>query len=203
MVSVNTTLPGTNGAQSTLKTIAYDAKGNITSRSDVGAYTYGASNASCAAIGGVATAGAHAVSMIASMGVTGGKNANYCYDANGNLLSGDGRTVTWTAYDMVSSVQRGTSLVSFEYGPDRARFRRTDVTAQGTTSTLYVGGKAMEVITRPGGKVETKTYIGDFAVVTTANAVTTTSYMHTFDGTLLRRAKSAPDRNVRGPPRLG
>ena len=50
--------------------------------------------------------------------------------------------MTWTAYDMVGSVLRGSNAVSFDYGPDRSRFRRTDVAGSGTTTTLYVGGKA-------------------------------------------------------------
>lgn len=36
----------------------------------------------------------------------------------------------------------------------------------------------MEVITRPGGGVETKHMIGDFAVVTTTSAAVTTQYLH-------------------------
>jgi uncharacterized protein RhaS with RHS repeats len=49
----------------------------------------------------------------------------------------------------------------------------------GTTTTTYVGGGAMEVIQRPGGSVvETKHYIGDFAVVTTSAAATATHYLH-------------------------
>lgn len=62
--------------------------------------------------------------------------------------------------------------MSFEYGPDRARFRRTDITSAGTTTTVYAAGKAFEEITRPGtGNVERKHYIGDFAVVTTTDDV--------------------------------
>ena len=155
-------------------TVGYDAKGNITSRSDVGSYTYGASNSTCGSVPGASLmAGAHAVTSIA-----GAKNATYCYDHNGNLVAGDGRTVTWTAYDMVASVSRGAASVSFDYGPDRARFRRTDVTSQGTTTTTYVGGKAMEEIAHPNGSIERKHTIGDFAVVTTTASSSATTYLH-------------------------
>jgi hypothetical protein len=166
LVQVTTATPsGAGGALSNKTvTIGYDANGNITQRSDVGAYAYGGSSAACAALPfGRAQAGLHAVSAIA-----GTKTASYCYDANGNTLVGDGRTIGWTAFDMAASITRGTKTAQFTYGPDRARIKRVDMTPQGTTSTLYVGGKAMEIITRPGGGRETKTYIGDFAVVTTA-----------------------------------
>jgi hypothetical protein len=116
--------------------------------------------------------GPHAISA-----VSGTKNAGYCYDdwsssrsaasrdARGNLLAGDGRSVTWSAFDMVTSVSRAGSTAAFDYGPDRQRFRRIDATPQGqVTTTLYVGGKAMEVVFRPGGVIETKVYIGDILV---------------------------------------
>ncbi|MEZ5842554.1 MAG: RHS repeat-associated core domain-containing protein [Hyphomicrobiaceae bacterium] len=79
---------------------------------------------------------------------------------------------------MATSISRGTNTSLFEYGPDRARYKRTDIATSGTTTTLYVGGKAMERITRPGGAVEVKHYIGDVAVVTTAGAATATRYLH-------------------------
>ncbi len=74
----------------------------------------------------------------------------------------------------------------FAYGPDRARFKREDISATdsagGTTTTHYVGGKAFERITAPGGAQTDKHYIGGFAVVTHAgvgdSAVATTQYLH-------------------------
>ncbi len=174
-------IPG-GAPQTGVVTTGYDAKGNITNRSDVGAYSYGGGSAACSALAGARPlAGLHAVSGIASA-FAGGKNAAYCYDQNGNLLAGDGRTVTWTAYDMVASVTRGARAVSFDYGPDRSRFKRVDITPAGITTTVYAGGGATEVITRPGGGSEMKTYIGDFAVVTTpttpAGAASVTQYLH-------------------------
>jgi hypothetical protein len=57
--------------------------------------------------------------------------------SDGNMLIGDGRTVDWTAADIVASVSRGTKTVQFSYGPDRQRFQRVDTTPQGVTATLY------------------------------------------------------------------
>ncbi len=131
--------------------------------------------------------GPHTVTGIA-LASTGpaGKNATYCYDANGNMTSGDGRTISYTAFDKPAEISRGTTSVRFAYGPDRARFKREDTSATGSacaiTTTHYVGGKAFERITAPGGAQTDKHYIGDFAVVTHTGvgetAVVTTDYLH-------------------------
>jgi uncharacterized protein RhaS with RHS repeats len=55
------------------KTVAYDATGNITSRSDLGSYSYDPSHV-------------HVVT-----GITGSFNAAYVYDADGNMTLGGGR----------------------------------------------------------------------------------------------------------------
>ena len=183
VVSINTTAKATSGATSnTINTVTYGPSGNILSRSDVGAYSYAATASGCAGLTGVRASapGLHALSAVSGI-----KNAGYCYDDNGNMIAGDGRSVTWSAYDMVTAISRGSAAVGFDYGPDRQRFRRVDVDAQGkATTTLYVGGKAMEMITRPGGVVETKVYLGDFAVLssTTGPSAPVTSarleYLH-------------------------
>jgi hypothetical protein len=67
-------------------------------------------------------------------GTTGTKSATYCYDANGNMTSGDGRTTTWSAFNMPTSIVKGTSTVAFQYGPDRGRFKRVDTTSGGQTT---------------------------------------------------------------------
>lgn len=145
--------------QSTTNTVTttYDTLGNITYKSDVGTYTYGQAHVACPS----GHAGPHAVTTIA-----GTKNATYCYDENGNMVSGDGRSVTYSAFDKPTYIVKGASAVAITYGPDRARFRRVDTSASGTTTTHYVGGKVFEEIWRPDGTVEKKAYIGDFAVVT-------------------------------------
>ena len=147
-------------------TIAYDILGNITNKSDVGTYTYGQAHVACTS----GHAGPHAVTT-----VVGTKNATYCYDANGNMTSGDGRTVTYSAFDKPTHIVKGTNTTTISYGPDRARFKRVDVATGGTTVTIYVGGKAFEKISRPGGNIERKHYIGGFAVVTEIDDGTTTT----------------------------
>ncbi|MGE0213550.1 MAG: hypothetical protein AB7S41_17820 [Parvibaculaceae bacterium] len=38
-----------------------------------------------------------------------GKNATYCYDQNGNMLSGDGRAIAYSPFDMPVSIARPSS----------------------------------------------------------------------------------------------
>ncbi len=99
------------------------------------------------------------------------------------MTSGDGRSVTYTAFDKPAQINRGTTYVRFAYGPDRARFRREDYTPiKGITTTHYVGGKAFERIITAAGAQTDKHYIGGFAVITHAGvgetAVVTTDYLH-------------------------
>jgi hypothetical protein len=58
------------------ETYTYDTIGNLTSKSGVGAYTYGPTNS-----------GPHQARTVGG--------ATSSYDANGNLTSGGGRTFTW------------------------------------------------------------------------------------------------------------
>ena len=138
-------------------TVAYDALGNITSKSDTGAYTYGANAGACTVN---PFAGPHAVSAVA-----GTKSASYCYDGNGNMTVGDGRAVTWSAFNMPTLMQKDLRQIEIAYGPDRARFRRIDRNETGTTTTTYIAGGTHEVIAT-GTTVKAKTYIAGIAVVT-------------------------------------
>ena len=111
--------------------------------------------------------------------MAGAKNANYCYDNNGNLTQGDSRTVAWTAFNMPSLIQQNARQVAIAYGPDRARFKRVDLNETGASTTYYVAGGSHEVV-ESGTTVTHKTYIGGAAVVietTSAPASTETVYL--------------------------
>ena len=111
----------------------------------MGSYSYGAGNA-----------GPHAVTS------AGGQT--YAYDANGNNISGDGRTISYTSFDKPSQIIKGSHKVEFEYGPDRSRYRRIDTnTGNGrVTDTLYIG--SVEKITNPDGSKEWKRTIGNIVI---------------------------------------
>lgn len=114
-----------------INTYAYDSLGNITSKSDVGAYTYGQNNA-----------GPHAVTQTSGL-----NNASYTYDANGNQLAGDGRTITWSSYNKPTLINKGSSSSAFEYGPDRARYKQTLNTSSGVSTTTYIGSLYEKIVT--------------------------------------------------------
>ena len=134
----------------TAQTVSYDALGNITNKSDVGNYSYGTRP--------------HAVTQAGS--------DTYTYDANGNQLTGAGRTLTYTAFNKVASVTKGNHKVTFAYGPERARHKRTDKDDKGTmvstddavTTTLYVGN--VEKVIAPDGTYQyRRTLAGGVALI--------------------------------------
>lgn len=166
----STVIQAGTGGWTNIVNVAYDANGlgNILSKSDVGAYTYGETRPGCGGIAG----GKHAVTSI-----SGAKTASYCYDENGNMVSGDNRTIAYAPYDLPVSITRGFATVTFAYGPERERYKRVDTTSSGTTTTFYAAGNASERITRPDGTVEDKLYIGGFAVLTKIGTTTTINYL--------------------------
>uniref|UniRef100_UPI0005707ECE RHS repeat-associated core domain-containing protein n=1 Tax=Zooshikella ganghwensis TaxID=202772 RepID=UPI0005707ECE len=150
--------------------VQYDALGNITHKSDVGDYQYADK---C----GSQQAGPHALTK-----TTGSQNATYCYDANGNMTSGNGRTVRYTAFDKPDQIIRGDYQIDLVYGPDQKRVRRIDQGPTGTSTTYYQSG-IYEKVVSDTGKIQHKHYIGDVAIITkTENAGTEegtkTNYFH-------------------------
>ncbi|NYZ69752.1 VCBS repeat-containing protein, partial [Endozoicomonas sp. SM1973] len=146
--------------------VSYDELGNITFKSDVGNYSYGGSCDS-----GV-NAGPHAVTQTAGV-----QNAHYCYDLNGNMVSGNGRTITYTAFDKPSLITKGNLSTAIDYDTNRSRIRRIDNTSNGNTTTYYMGGIYEKVVAN-NSKVEHKHYIGSFAIVTQAEGKDKTNYLH-------------------------
>ena len=150
----------------TAVTVTYDALGNIKKKSDVGGYIYG-----------IGSAGPHAVSF------AGGDN--FTYDANGNVVreSRDGtfaRSLSYTPFNKVKSIEKGSHKVTFAYGPERARYKRVDTDNNGTkmdtsddttTTTLYVG--SVEKVTRSDSLYAYKRYIaGGVALITEQHETT-------------------------------
>lgn len=166
------------GVSGSTVTVAYDSKGNITSKSDVGSYTYSGY-------------GPHAVSQA-------GVNS-YSYDAVGNMLTGNSRYFGWTSFNQMRWVLNGAGQSSeffFGAGHERVKqIRRTGSAANGgvvtgtvTDTTIYVGSLYEKVTTAATNTVEHKHYImaptGRIAVVTqsTVNGTiqaNTTRYFHT------------------------
>ncbi|MFD2263438.1 RHS repeat domain-containing protein [Lacibacterium aquatile] len=105
-----------NAGGSKTVSLVYDGHGNIISKSDVGAYTYGVA-------GG--TIRPHAVASIEKAAGT----ELFQYDANGNMTLSAGldvpRSVDWTSFDMPLSMTRGLSRIDYTY--DDAQGRLTQI----------------------------------------------------------------------------
>ena len=139
------------------QTETYDALGNIKSKTGVGRYSYG-----------IGSAGPHAVSFAG--------NATFTYDGGGNLTRENRagtttRSLEYTPFNKVSRIVKGTHTVRFAYGPERARFKRTDTSGSNTTTTLYVG--SVEKVTRSGSLYEYKRYLAGGAALVTEKHETT------------------------------
>ena len=149
------------------KSYRYDAVGNMVNKSDVGAadYVYGAGNA-----------GPHAVTS------AGGNT--YAYDASGNMVSGAGRTLTWTSFQKPQTMAKGSTTSTFEYGPERKRMRQVKVKGSVTETVTYVGG-LYEQVKKTGSATEHVHYVfaggARIAVETASEAVGSSAklrYLH-------------------------
>jgi RHS repeat-associated protein len=117
-------LQATNTGNAALsQAYSYDTVGNMLSQTGVGAYTYPA--AAAARPHGALTVGGQA----------------YSYDANGNLKTGQGRAYVWDGENRPARITTASADVSFVYGPDSARLKKTraaTATAAAQT-TVYLG----------------------------------------------------------------
>ncbi|NTW01343.1 MAG: hypothetical protein HGA19_08520 [Oscillochloris sp.] len=124
-----------NGALRLTQTYGYNTVGNLTSKEGA-SFSYGTQSSSCAA---GALSNPHAL--------VSGAGSSYCYDANGNMLSGGGRTYTWNAQNLPTSVTSGSVTESYSYNADDVRMKVTN----GSTATIFVEGLYEEVI---GGAIK-------------------------------------------------
>jgi len=144
----------------------YDEIGNITFKTGVGAYSYGAKP--------------HAVNKI-----TGNYNTALQYDANGNQTRGIGnRTATYTSWNMPAKMVYGVNTVSFDYDSNHERFRQID--SSGTTLFLNprqdLGGHFEQISNASGKRYRHTVYAAGKAiaeVVTDNKGYKQTNYFHT------------------------
>jgi RHS repeat-associated protein len=125
-----------------VKNFTYDAVGRLTSKSDVGTYTYPAPG----------SPRPHAVSSIAGV-IT----ASFSYDANGNMSSGNGLTVSYTSSNKPTSITRGTVTIGFDHDPEQQRYRQTGPSS--TTLYLNGGGVLAERVSGTGGSEQWNHYL--------------------------------------------
>ncbi len=132
----------------------YDDEGNITQKADVTGIDTGSSYQYEQTCNGV-KAGPHAVSSV--------EGHSYCYDRNGNQVSGKGRTLSYAnTFDLPSQIKTNKHTTDFVYGPSHQRIKRVDSnTTTGNSTTYYVGN--VEIISK-GGKVEYRRNLGNAVV---------------------------------------
>jgi RHS repeat-associated protein len=165
-------------------TYVYDNLGNLTQKSDwATGYRYG--NAARSAGG---QAGPHAVWEVTKVG---GAVVPYLYDLNGNLESGDGRTIGYDELDRPVTIVSGGTTSEFKYGPSGARYRQEITGTPGAgfgPKTVYYVDKEYELtVWDPGssasGTMEERTFVGSSVVVLTSQSPTnvktrTVRYQH-------------------------
>jgi RHS repeat-associated protein len=110
-------------------TLSYDAAGDITSKSDVGGYDYSTSQSGCTYY---SYAQPHAV-----------RNAGgtaYCYDANGNIISRAGSTLSWFSFNQPNTINYGSNSTQFKYDSNHNRWMQSANFAGTIETTYYIGG---------------------------------------------------------------
>ena len=105
----------------------------------------------------------------------------YGYDANGNMTSRGGSSITVTSYNLPSLINQGSNASALSYGAFRNRFKQV-TTGTDPTTTIYVAG-ILERVTRPGGVTEFRHQIhgptGPIAIYTRRSSGTAdTYYLH-------------------------
>lgn len=102
----------------------YDSIGNIKSKTGVGSYEYGGE---CSGV----SAGPHAVTKVGTL--------SYCYDENGNMTSGAGKTISYTSYNKPSELKGLNGSAKFYYGANRSRLMKRSSQNGVESTTYYVG----------------------------------------------------------------
>lgn len=109
---------GTSGANASL-TYTYDELGNLTFNTQVGTYTYPTSGSSSVRPHAVTAAGSN----------------TYSYDANGNLTSGAGRTLTYNLENKPLTITMAGQTTTFVYDGEGGRVKKTAA----SIVTRYIG----------------------------------------------------------------
>ena len=151
----------------------YDVLGNITYKSDVGTYNYGAT---CTG-GGF---GPHAVCETSGI-----VNATYGYDVSGNMTVNKNRTLTYSSYNKPLNITEGSTVTNFSYNANHSRYKQVKSTSAGTVTTYYMMGGQYEEITDLGkGEIKYKSYLDSFGahivteVIATAQTTEELQYYH-------------------------
>ncbi len=127
--------------------ITYDALGNFNQRTMSGGvvdtYSYDPSNPY----------------LLTNVSSSNGIRTSYTYDANGNIVSGGGRTIDYTSFNKPERMTKDASVVEITYGPGKNRIKRVDDNLMTTTYVAGIYEKQEE-----GTSTEHVHYLGDVAI---------------------------------------
>ncbi len=87
---------------------------------------------------------------------------SYGYDDNGNITSGDGRTIVYSPFDKPTQMTKDGNTVDITYGSDQTRIKRVDSGNGRNITTYYVAGIYEK--REEGGKITHLHQIGDIAL---------------------------------------
>jgi RHS repeat-associated protein len=143
-----------NGTQTLM--MGYNDIGNVTTKSDgAGAYLYTGAQAGCTYY---PHSQPHAVRKV-------GTNV-YCYDANGNMVSRSGSSVTWSTFNYPATInQAGGNTSTFYYGASRNAYRQVSVEAGVTEDRVTIGEGAFERLVRNGTQTEYRHFVSAYGRV--------------------------------------
>lgn len=138
--------------------------------SDVGSYIYPTRST-------VSVARPHAVTEITSS-TYGNKTFNY--DANGNMVDGNGRHYNWTAFDQPLSINNSSHTATFKYSAEHHRIRQTINAANATeyyTDTV-TGARSERLVDGSNNHQRWIDYVvaGDSVALTISTTETTYNY---------------------------
>jgi RHS repeat-associated protein len=120
------------GSTTTNLSLTYFPNGNIKSRSDVAGgatWTYGD------------PVHLHAVTLAGSSANT------YTYDYNGNAITRNGFSISWTSFNHPSTINSAGESVQFAYNQDHLRWSSIYSGPGGNETTYFIGGLVEKVVT--------------------------------------------------------
>jgi len=95
----------------------------------------------------------------------------YCYDANGNMLSGSARSYVWDAENRPTSITFAGVSETYTYDADGERLK----VVRGSTTTVYVAGLWEEVI---GGAVKSYYTLNGTVMALRDSGTNAVTYLH-------------------------
>ena len=145
--------------------MTYDAMGNIQTRANTGIAAGAGSQDDTYVYGDPSHP--YAVTSVTSTG-------SYVYDANGNMTSGNGRTITWNGDNLPVSISstatvNGNNAITgsstFSYSPDLQRYQQvTTDSVAGNSTTTYIGS-LFEIVSASGSTQYRHEIVAGTAVV--------------------------------------